>query len=239
MEKREKLSVIINIIFALLILCADFVFIFSSISSYITKTTASLLFVLCGVFNFVYWFKKIKQSGNLNFAITLLVGLFFAMLGDIFLIDFFVLGAGLFALGHVLFFVSFCFLIKFSLKDILIGILIFALVLALIVFYPHFVFDGMMPLVIVYALIISLMLGKAVSNLFKKQNFKECLVIFIGALLFFVSDAMLLFYVFAHKVFVFDLICLLTYYPAEFILAFSIYFAGVNFVKKSQTIRKN
>ena len=117
---------------------------------------------------------------------------------------------------------------KFSWRDLIIGASIFAVALAVILFYPKFVFDGMMPLVIVYALVISLMLGKALSNVFVKQNRGVLMVIGIGALMFFLSDLMLLFYVFSGASVICDYLCLALYYPAEWVLAFSVLLVAYN-----------
>ena len=73
----------------------------------------------------------------------------------------------------------------------------------------------------VYALIISLMVGKAIANFIKEKS-KLNLIILIGSSLFFFSDFMLLFSVFSNLGLVFLALCLITYYPAEFILAYSI-----------------
>jgi len=233
MEKKNKLALFINAIFLYLIVFCDILFITRKSfgvdilqSPYILKTISSVLFVLCGLFNFVFWLKN-KSKTNLKYMIFLFIGLVFAMLGDILLIDFFIVGAILFAIGHIFFTIAFITLSKFHWLDAVIGALIFAAALCLILPYPKFNFDGMLPVVIVYALIISIMLGKAASNLRLKQNRWLNLTIFFGALLFFLSDLMLLFNVFASMPYILDILCLAFYYPAEFILAFSIYFSGI------------
>ena len=77
-------------------------------SKYITKSAASFCFVLIGFINLLYCIKN-KQIGNIKFMILLALGLVFAMLGDIFLIEYFIIGAILFAVGHILFMISFFF----------------------------------------------------------------------------------------------------------------------------------
>ena len=160
------------------------------------------------------------------------------MLGDILLIDYFVVGAILFGTGHVFFFLSFCMISGFSIRDLIIGAIIFVLAFLLIEFYSNFDFGGMKILVIIYALIISLMLGKALSNMFCKNNLLIYSVILLGAGLFFISDLMLMFYLFAGRAVVFDIICLATYYPAEFILALSIYLVSNKLMSTSSNFRK-
>lgn len=223
-NERKRLGYIVNAIFLGLIVVADICYMTVSCSSYITKTIASALFVACGVFNFIYCRKENSSKQIKLFSLFMLIGLVFAMAGDIFLIDFFVLGAGLFGLGHVFFFISYCFIKKINYKDFIFGAAIFIIAMLIIELYPKFQFNGMKALVIVYALVISLMLGKAISNLVcDKENKLNNALILVGAGLFFFSDLMLLFHVFGTKELIFDIFCLVTYYPAEFLLAFSIF----------------
>lgn len=89
------------------------------------------------------------------------------------LIDYFMIGAILFAIGHIFFFVSYSLLHKLNLRDLLISISIFGIALILILVPKIFDFNGMLPIVIVYAFIISFMLGKSISNLFTKKYFDK------------------------------------------------------------------
>ena len=235
MLKNHKLNFIVNGIFLALIIVFDICYMTVDCSSYVFKPLTSALFVLCGLFNLNYCIKT-NLFKNKWFMILLFVGLVFAMLGDILLIDYFIVGAILFAIGHVFFFASFVALEGFNWLDLVLGGLIFGIALLLIELYPNFEFgEGMKIVVVLYALIISFMLGKALSNLIAKKNLKLDLLIFAGALLFFLSDLMLLFNVFASAPRVFDILCLSFYYPAEFLLAFSIAFAGMYFEKKLQS----
>ena len=218
---ERKFCSIYNFIFLVCTLVATTIFMFAPLPKYVTKSTASAVFVICGLMNFILT-KKYFENVKFKFNLFLLIGLIFAMAGDIFLIDNFVLGAILFAVGHIFYFVSFLFLQKFNYKDILIGLCIFGCVLLIIFLYPNFNFDGMLILILVYALIISLMLGKSVSNCIFSYSFAN-LYILIGTFLFFFSDAMLLFYVFGPHTLVFDILCVFTYYPGQFMLASSMF----------------
>jgi uncharacterized membrane protein YhhN len=153
----------------------------------------------------------------------MLVGLTFAMCGDIVLNVWFIGGAILFAVGHVFYFVAYCFLQKFKWLDLIFGASIFIPSVLFITLAPIFDFGGIiMELVcIVYAIIISIMLGKAISNFVREKNLTNLLIL-IGSILFFFSDLMLLLNVFANLSVVFDVLCLVTYYPAECILALSL-----------------
>ena len=148
-------------------------------------------------------------------------GLIFACMGDIFLIDLFVLGVAFFALGHVFYFLSFCFVSPFKLKDVLFGLAIFIPSLLLILLYKGFNFNGMKFLIIIYALIISLMVGKTISNFIAAKNNKNLLLV-VGSVMFFLSDFFLLFRMFAEWGRLGSILCLIFYYPAQFLLAWSI-----------------
>ncbi|MBQ9790832.1 MAG: lysoplasmalogenase [Clostridia bacterium] len=244
-NKRLEKGYLMNIMFAVIMMIAMLFFItsnsvFSSVGlgeyvklgKYITKGSASILFVLFGLLNLLF----VNKSGNMKntkFLVFMLVGLVFAMLGDILLIDFFVIGAALFAVGHVFFFVAFCFMARFKVRDIICVIAILIPAMLLIFLYPNFEFGGMLPVVIAYAVIISAMLGKAISNVFEKENKLLNVVIMIGALMFFLSDLMLLFNVFGSAPYVFDVACIALYYPAEYLLAFSMFLVGAKFEKKA------
>lgn len=142
------------------------------------------------------------------------------------LIDYFVIGAGLFAVGHIWFFIAYCTLEKIKLRDILYAITIFAFALAVELLIPIFDYDGMTMLVIIYAFVISIMLGKAISNYIGKRNSLAYFIIMLGSVLFFLSDLMLLFNVFGGVGIWADNLCLIFYYPAEYLLAISIFYAS-------------
>ncbi len=218
MSKSITLS---NIIMFMLIAVGDAVYILTD--ALLAKAVTSALFVILGLINAIYSYSEIRT--NRKFMYLLLAGLFSAFLGDVLLEIQFVVGAGLFAVGHVFFFISYLTLEKFNWKDLIPGAIVFVPVLCLIVFAPIFNFGGaLMEIVaVVYALIISLMVGKAISNLIRKKSGLNIMLV-VGSALFFFSDFMLLFNVFAH-VPVTSILCLVTYYPAEILLACSILFA--------------
>ncbi|MBQ8762354.1 MAG: lysoplasmalogenase [Clostridia bacterium] len=214
-----------NGVFAVLILVATILFSIGFLPKYFIKTFDSALFVLCGVFNIIMLY-KIKGGLGLK-PWFMLIGLIFAFIGDVLLIepDLFLLGAIFFAIGHIFFLVYFYMLQKFNWLDIIISVVLFVTALLILLLYPSFNFGDLKIVVIIYALIITFMLGKALSNFICKRNIPN-LITFIGAFLFFFSDVMLVFYVFGNMPAIFDTLCLLTYYPAEFLLAISIILQG-------------
>lgn len=216
---NKKFVIILNCILLALILAGDVLYIV--FGDLWLKGLTSAFFVLLGVINLIYAIKN--KSSKQKFSFILVIGLIFAMLGDIILNIHFISGAILFAVGHVFFFISYCFLQKFSWKDLLFGAIIFIPSVLVITLVPIFDFGGVLMEIVcvVYALIISLMVGKAISNLIRERNLLN-LIIVLGSVLFFFSDLMLLLDVFANLPVV-GILCLATYYPAEFLLAHSIY----------------
>lgn len=238
----KKTAFFLNLALILLILLGDALYICTpelhiSFSSLWIKGTTSALFVIMGAVNLFFAIKF--KTVNLKFCILLLVGLFFAMLGDIVLNIHFIGGAILFAVGHVFYFISYCFLAKIHWKDFVYGFAIFLPSVLFITLAPIFDFGGVLMEIVcvVYALIISLMVGKAISNFVQKKSLL-CLLILIGSVLFFISDLMLLLNVFGSLPRVVDIMCLVTYYPAQIMLALSILFAS-EFLEKTNENNKN
>lgn len=215
----KKFINIFNIIMFFAIMLSDvFYIIYGGI---VLKGVTSGLFVLLGVVNLIY--AIITKSDKLKFAIIITIGLVFAMLGDVVLEFNFIAGAALFAIGHIFFFVSYCVLSRFRWRDLLYGAVIFVPASLVMLFAPIFEFgEPIMQIVcIIYALIISLMVGKSIANFVLDRSILN-LVIMIGSILFCFSDIMLLFSLFTNIDFVFGLLCIITYYPAEYLLAHSI-----------------
>ena len=226
---KDKKVVLINLALFLLTFSIDICFIMLG-TPYIYKTIASVLFVITGIVNLIFVWKM--EQRNKWFKYIMLAGLIFACLGDIVLIDYFIYGAILFAIGHVFFFASYCLLEKICWRDLFISVVIFGVSLIVILVPKIFTFGNMLPIVVIYALIISFMLGKSVSNLFVKKYQGGNFLIMLGSLLFFLSDLMLLFNVFADVSRAFDIACLILYYPAEIILATSIYYSNIKIEEK-------
>jgi len=213
----KKLYHIIN--YALIAIVVILDIIYMNVGGLWLKGLTSFGFVCIGLVNLIY---AIKEKQSLKFPIILFAGLILGMLGDILLNIHFITGAIIFALGHVAYFIAYCVLQKFSCKDLIAGGIIFVPSVLIITLMPIFDFGGiLMELVCVfYALIISLMLGKAVTNYVKTSSLINLLLV-IGSGLFFFSDLMLLFDVFAEVPKIMGILCLVSYYPAQCIIAYS------------------
>ena len=213
----------VNLAFALLVWILDGLYI--RYGAFSVKIVTSLLFTVMGIVNLVYLI--LTKHGDLKFPSVMVAGLTFAMLGDVILEIQFIVGAVLFAVGHVLFFVSYCFLRKPSLVDFLLGGVIMLLAVLFITLAPIFDFSGdvaMEIVCVVYAMVISLMVGKAIGDFIKLKSWLT-FAIALGSVLFFFSDLMLLLNVFSSVKMYVGALCLATYYPAECLLAFSVFLA--------------
>lgn len=230
MKIYQQLIWPLNIALMLSIALGDICYI--TLGGTLVKGITSGLFVLLGLVNLTY---VLLQKRTLKFPIIMTVGLVFAMLGDILLNVEFIVGAIFFAIGHVWYFVAYSFVAKFKLSDLSYGIAIFIPSVLFILLMPIFDFNGVLMQIVcvVYALIISFMVGKALANLIAHQNCRNILLA-VGSILFFFSDLMLLLNVFGDLSRAFDVLCLATYYPAECLLGLAV-FAHKDDQTKSET----
>ena len=218
----KKILFILNLLLLAAIIALDVCLILSP--SLALKSVTSACFVLVGIINAAY---AIKAGADKKFIIFMLVGLVFAMAGDIVNYNtddiYFITGTALFALAHVFYIVSYYFLCRFHLTDVIISACIFVPSALFITLAPIFDFGGVLMEVvcIVYALILSVMVGKALSNVRLRTDVS--IIIAVGSILFFVSDLSLLLNMFGKMHTVPRILCLATYYPAQFILAFSMF----------------
>ena len=187
------------------------------------KFIGSSCFAAQGLINLFYAYKT-KQA-NMKFFVIMAIGLIFAMAGDVAIEFMFVAGAGLFAVGHVWFIFAYCALNDFKWKDLIYGGVIFAGAGLFILLFKGLKFNPefMKWVCLIYALIISIMLGKAISNLVRERSVLNILLV-VGAVLFFFSDLMLLLNNFMGTLSWTLHACLGTYFPALSILAFSMFY---------------
>ncbi len=159
-------------------------------------------------------------SGSRLFSQRLVWGLFLCFAADVVINLDFMSGALVFALGHILYLLAYCRLSPMRGRDLKIGGAIFACSALVLLGLPMLDFgSGLMKLVcILYALVISLMVGKALGNHLQLRQ-RQTLILTAGSVLFFLSDFMLLLDVFADAPRIAIWLCLLFYYPAQCLLA--------------------
>ena len=193
---------------------------FITLNSVFRKITNALI-VIVAVFNLIYYFIKFKKIKV--YQIVLVIGIIFSCLADALPnLDFKVFVA-LFLMGHLMYIVAFYFVKKFSYLDIIFSLIIFVFSASIILFVPIFNFyqDSIKYLCLIYALVLSVVVGKSFSNL---RLFKEPLtiVMFIGSIMFYISDFALFFNMFTAHSIILDVLCLSFYYPSVMIFSNSL-----------------
>ena len=219
--KKNKIMLVANI----LIIAAIFVlnyFYQKNGFDFTLKCICSGGFALLGLINLSYALRN--GASNRIFYFSMALGLILAMLGDVLIGYDFIIGAATFALGHVCFVIAYCFLKKINCLDIIISAALFLGAGAFLLFCPLLQFEVPVfkAVCIVYALIISSMLGKALGNFLSERNFFYS-TLALGSLLFFFSDLMLVFDWFIGLWDWTSEACMGTYYPALCMLAFAMY----------------
>lgn len=195
------------------------------------KCICSGSFALLGIINLCYGF--ITKPEEKKFYVGMALGLILAFLGDVLIGYDFIVGAATFALGHICFVVAYCFMQKMQKPDYAISGVLFAGCLIFLLFCPLLTFEvAIFRIVcIVYALIISTMLGKGLGNFIREKNLVTG-TIAVASVLFFFSDLMLVFDWFIGLWNWTDHACMGTYYPALCFLALAMFL-------KTKSIKKD
>ena len=191
--------------------------------SFTLKRLTSRLFASIGVLNLL-WALYLRRK-DIGVYALLSLGLIFAMLGDIAINGNFVRGASLFAVGHVLLATAYLLLQRLSKPDLLLIALPMAFSLGFLQFYPYLWFypRELRYVCMGYGVVISVMLGKAVSNFLRRPTLFFGLLA-LGSALFFFSDFMLLLHWFVGRWRWTDNACMAAYYPAVALLGVAMYF---------------
>ena len=187
------------------------------------KIIASLLFVILYGINILFSRRSISDK---KFTALLYAALVFAAIADVVIFFNFIGGAVVFAVGHIFYFIAYCRLEKFRLKDLIFVGIVGAGPIIFMAVAPFINFETTVMKIVAfaYAAIIALMAGKSLAN------FVGCRtplngVILAGSLLFLISDFALMLDCFGG-IAVGGKICLSTYYPAQFVLALCPLFCG-------------
>lgn len=170
----------------------------------IFKTLTSLFFIIISITSFI------NSNTREIFFYLILSALAFSLFGDVFLALYdkksltlkgnFIKGVLSFATAHILFSLAFLTLVPLSVKELIpFFILVFFSILFLCK-HKKFEFDGMLPFVISYDIVISFMVTRA-FYLYKLISVKPLGVSLLiwGAALFLISDVILCFIYFDKK----------------------------------------
>ncbi len=219
MKLSQKLLLAVNILIITAILALNYVYQNQGFD-FTLKCICSGSFALLGVINLVY--ALVTRGRSTAFYVTMSLGLILAFLGDYLINKDFIIGAATFALGHICFVVAYCVLEPIRGLDCAVSGGIFAAAAAFLLFCPLLEFGQPIFKVVclVYALIISAMLGKAVGNFLRERSLYTGITALASALFFF-SDLMLVLDWFIGLWSWTDHACMGTYYPALCLLALS------------------
>lgn len=193
---------------------------YDSHRSMLLKGITSLWFVCLGLVNILYS----KNMKNKTYLILIEIGLFLGMCADVFLWVSLILSIIFFAVGHLFYILAFLKLDKFKIKDLKI-ILLIACISIFFVFISGFITINdpiIYVLIIGYTFIISFMLGKSIMIYIRKKTLSS-LIACIGCALFWFSDLMLGLDMFGNVNEIVGQLCVYTYWPAQNILAYSLY----------------
>ena len=185
------------------------------------KSIASLFFIVTPILAYK------KNPQNRKFFILALTGFVFSFWGDFFLAlttgwSFY---AGLlsFAMAQVFFSIAFTCVVKINLTDGILFAIITALTIAIQNVIKGFSFDGKYPFIVLYTFVISFMLVKAISFVrIKNGNTRAIAMVVVSMVLFFISDYVLMFYMFydnAPKILSYINLCF--YYSGQAIFGLS------------------
>lgn len=165
---RKTLFSFLNLLFVTAVFVGNYFYL--SEFGMLKKAFCSGGFALLGLVNLLYAF--LQRTNNKKFCISMAVGLVLAMLGDIVLNYDFIIGAALFASGHICYLIAYCLSLKLTWKDMIPSAVLFVCAAAFILFCPHLEFGEpiMRYVCLVYALVISLMTGKSFSNFLREKN---------------------------------------------------------------------
>lgn len=216
---KRKLFLTMNVLLMAALFCC--VYIYTNITGkLVMKGITAGCFVALGAVNFLY--ALLTKPRRLAFPAALLLGLALAMSGDLTLGKNFILGAGLFAAGHLLYAVAMYIRQRFSRLDAIMSVVMFLIALALLTFTPGLdISDPAIRIVCyIYAVIISLMAGKAISCFLRQRTLTNALLA-LGSMMFYFSDVMLILAWFASARRWADLCCCWTYFPGQGVLAIS------------------
>ena len=186
--------------------------------NYTLKIICSSGFAIMGIINMLYARKHVSDKKVLMF---MTLGLVFAFLGDVAINPNFILGVIFFALGHVFFVVSYLTYKKLDKLDVFFSVALGTFSVGFILLFPaiEFSVELLKYVVLVYAVIISVMVGKSVGNALQEKSVFTRMIA-VGSLLFFTSDMMLLLAWFSTIEGRWTSnVCMAAYYPALCLLA--------------------
>ena len=232
---KNKNTLIANGIFAFCLFVLTILFLSTNTSAYLTRSVLGAIVIACAVYNLVLSKGKFKLSGKqLTFSILVMIAVVFNIVSDILFVSNFALGASFVAASRMCLVSAFIVLAGFSLRDSVISVVIFALCFLIITINKNFMFYGYNILIFSFVAVISLMVGKSISNCFRVNNKLVYSFIVAGVVFLFLSDLFQIYYLFAGEIKALNILSVAFYYPAMFVLALSILIVNQNFISKTR-----
>lgn len=202
------------------------------------KSASSVLFTVLGVFCLYYLVSRksgeIADNGLIG-GFLLLLGLVFSLIGDVILglprltelrrdsLPVLIGGASYFGLAHVIYCISLIFLFGINLWVI-------PIIIPLSIFYVFgnklfgkLDYKNLTIGLIAYSLIEALSFALCFTSLLQEYSAQK-LLLTVGFTLFYFSDMVLMHNYFGERKRVISILCHSTYYPAQILIALSIYF---------------
>ena len=191
---------------------------FGGYGNAVFKGFTSFWFVLLGGVNLTYAVKS--RINNIKPVVFIFSGLFLGMIADILLAVVFEYGVIFFALGHIMYLVGFYMIEKPHRSDLMISLPLSVVSVIVVIGNPFInVGDPLLEKgLMVYAVIISFMAGKSVSNFLAQQTLSR-LLIAVSSTMFLFSDVMLMLYLFGTPSRFAWVLCIYVYWPAQTLLA--------------------
>ena len=219
-NKTKQIFLVMNII--LLLLAMTCLVYYDYQGGLWLKGVTSSWFVMLGFVNLIY--SRKMGCKNSHVPLLMVLAMFLGMVADVLLGIQFIVGTVVFALGHVVYSAAFCALKKFTCRDLYIIIPVGAVSLFIVLGTPYIqVEDPAMKLILVcYAVVISCMLGKSISNLLVDRSPSGWLQA-IGSSLFWFSDLMLALALFGSGGKAASFLCTYSYWPGQSLLAHSLF----------------
>lgn len=186
------------------------------------KGVTSAWFLILGLMNLYH----ARRAGleDRRYPRLIVWGLFFGMCADVLLGKWFYLGVAFFALGHIFYLIGYYVLEKPRREDLYFIVPIGTLSMYFVAGTPFIrVEDPVMEtLLLGYALVISAMLGKAISNFLAERSTFRALAL-LGSAMFWFSDLVLAVDMFGASSRLTWVLCSYVYWPAQCVQAYSLF----------------
>ena len=192
------------------------------------KAAASAVFLLFSA-AIVLAAHKLKFNGYGAYKFLVLAAAALCFAGDCSIDANFIAGMALFGAGHILYISAFSALNGVGWRTVLPAAAVGVFGVLWLLLYPEYNFGAILPAVIAYVVIISVMLGRAAGAALDGTlpvRLRACVI--SGAVLFFISDFFLTLNTFAGGGDVYRGLCLATYYAAQYLLTLSALTAAVS-----------